>query len=199
MARKFLIGVAAVIAILMLVIVTRPATFHVERSITMAAPPESAFAQVNDFHAWPAWSPWEKLDPQMKKTFEGPPAGVGSKYAWSGNDQVGEGRMTIEKSERPSTVRIKLEFLKPFEATNVTTFTIAPAPGGSKVTWAMDGENNFMSKAAGLFMDMDKMIGGDFEKGLADLKTAAETAAKSAPSTPAAAPPQPGAAAPGAP
>jgi hypothetical protein len=189
MARKILIGVAALLVLLVLIVVTRPATFHVERSITMAAPPENAFAQVNDFHAWPAWSPWEKLDPAMKKTFEGPPAGVGSKYAWTGNDQVGEGRMTLEKSEKPSLIGIKLEFIKPFAATNQTTFTFAPSPGGSKVTWSMDGENGFMAKAASMFMDMDKLIGGDFEKGLAAMKTAAESAPKPAPATiPAAAP-----------
>ena len=191
MARKILIGVAVLIVLLVLVILTRPATFHIERSITMAAPPENAFAQVNDFHAWPAWSPWEKLDPQMKKTFEGPPAGVGAKYAWAGNDEVGEGQMTMEKSEKPSTIGIKLEFIKPFAATNATTFTFAPAAGGSKVTWAMDGENNFMSKAASLFMDMDKMIGADFDKGLAAMKAAAEAAPKAAPAAPAAAPAQP--------
>lgn len=192
MARKILIGVAAVLVLLLLVVVTRPATFHVERAITIGAPPENAFALVNDFHAWPAWSPWEKLDLNMKKTFDGPPAGVGAKYAWSGNDQVGEGRMTLEKSEKPSQIGIKLEFLKPFAATNQTTFTFAPTAGGSKVTWTMDGENSFMAKAASLFMDMDKLIGGDFEKGLAALKTAAEAAPKpapaAAPNMPAAAP-----------
>ena len=125
----------------------------------------------------------------MKKTFDGPPAGVGSKYAWAGNDQVGEGRMTIEKSDKPSTVGIKLEFLKPFAATNDTTFTFAPTPQGSKVTWSMDGENNFMAKAASLVMDMDKMIGADFEKGLAAMKSAAEAAPKAAPTAPPAAAP----------
>jgi hypothetical protein len=189
MARKILLGVAALVVILVLVVLTRPATFHIERSITMAAPPENAFAQVNDFHAWPAWSPWEKLDPAMKKTFDGPATGVGAQYAWSGNDQVGEGRMTVEKSKTPSEIGIKLEFLKPFAATNQTTFTFAPAAGGSKVTWAMDGENSFMAKAASLFMDMDKLIGGDFEKGLAAMKTAAETAAARAPSAAPSAPP----------
>ena len=190
MVRKILIGVAAVIVLLLLVILTRPSTFHVERSITIAAPPENAFAQVNDFRAWPAWSPWEKLDPQMKRSHEGSPAGVGAKYAWVGNDQVGEGRMTIEKSEKPSIVGIKLEFLKPFEATNSTTFTFAPTPQGSKVTWAMDGENGFVAKAMSLFMDMDKMIGADFEKGLASMKGIAETAPK-APPAPAAMPAPP--------
>jgi uncharacterized protein YndB with AHSA1/START domain len=178
MARRILIGVAGLIVVLVLVIVTRPSTFHVERSTTIAAPPESPFALVNDFHAWPAWSPWDKLDPQMKTTYEGPAAGVGAKYAWTGNDKVGEGRMSIEKSEKPSQVVIKLEFIKPFEATNMTTFTFAPTETGTKVTWAMDGENNFMAKAASLFMDMDKMIGTDFEQGLQAMKVAAERSSK---------------------
>jgi len=181
MLKKILLGVAAVIVLFTIVVMTRPATFHIERSIGVAAPPAAVFAQVNDFHTWAAWSPWEKLDPQMKKTFEGPATGVGSMYAWTGNDKVGEGKMTIQKSDPPSQVLIKLEFLKPFAATNTATFTFAPAPEGSKVTWAMDGENNFVAKAFSMFMDMDKMVGGDFEKGLAELKTIAETSAKSAP------------------
>jgi Polyketide cyclase / dehydrase and lipid transport len=163
---------------LILIIATRPATFHIERSITAAASPENAFAQVNDFHAWSAWSPWEKLDPQMKRTFEGAPSGTGSVYSWQGNDDVGEGRMTIQKSDKPSLVLIKLEFIKPWTATNTTTFTFAPVTEGTKVTWAMDGENNFMSKAFSLFMNMDKMVGDDFERGLTALKAAAEQAPK---------------------
>ena len=178
MLRKILIGVAAAIVVLVIVVSTRPSTFHIERSTTMAAPPETAFAQVNDFHAWAAWSPWEKLDPQMKRTFEGPPAGIGSRYAWVGNREVGEGRMTIEKSDKPTQVSIKLEFLQPFAATNTATFSFAPAAGGTQVTWAMDGQNNFMAKAAHMVMDMDKMLGADFERGLAAMKTAAESAAK---------------------
>jgi uncharacterized protein YndB with AHSA1/START domain len=176
MIRKVLIGIAAIVILFVLVVATRPSAFHIERSITIAAPPANAFAQVNDFHAWSAWSPWEKMDPQMKKTFEGAPSGPGAMYAWTGNDKVGEGRMTIEKSDKPSLVSIKLEFLKPFAATNTATFTFAPAPDGTKTTWAMDGQNNFMAKAASLFMDFDKMVGGDFERGLAALKTAAESA-----------------------
>jgi len=181
MVRKILIGVAAVIVLFVLVVITRPSTFHVERSIVIHAPPENAFAQVNDFHAWAAWSPWEKLDPQMKRTFEGAPSGTGAIYSWVGNDDVGEGRMTIQKSERPSLVSIKLEFIKPWAATNITTFNIARAAEGAKLTWAMDGENNFVAKAMCLFMDMDKMVGGDFERGLAALKTAAESAPKPSP------------------
>jgi hypothetical protein len=178
MVRKILIGIAAAIVLFIVVVASRPANFHIERSISIAAPPESAFAQVNDFHAWSAWSPWEKMDPQMKKTFDGPPSGVGAAYAWTGNDKVGEGKMTIEKSTAPALVGIKLQFIKPFAATNQTTFTFAPAAGGAKVTWAMDGENNFVGKAFSMFMDMDKMVGGDFERGLASMKTLAESAPK---------------------
>ena len=178
MVRKILIGIAAAVVLFVVVVLTRPASFHIERSTTIAAPAENAFAQVNDFHKWAGWSPWEKLDPQMKKTFDGAPMGVGSVYAWTGNGKVGEGRMTIEKSEKPSLIAIKLEFMKPFAATNASTFTFVPAPGGTKLTWAMDGQHNFVGKAASMFMDMDKMVGGDFEKGLAALKAAAESMPK---------------------
>jgi Polyketide cyclase / dehydrase and lipid transport len=181
MLKKILIGVGAVLALLVVVILMQPATFHIERSINMAAPPDAAFAQVNDFHAWRAWSPWEKLDPSLKRSYDGAPAGVGAKYAWVGSKEVGEGRMTIEKSS-PSEVAIKLEFLKPFAATNTATFTFTKTAEGNKTTWAMDGNNNFMSKAFHLVMNMDKMIGPDFERGLAAMKTAAEAAPQAAPS-----------------
>jgi uncharacterized protein YndB with AHSA1/START domain len=176
MMRKVLVGIAVVVVVFVIVVATRPAAFHIERSIAVGAPPETAFAQVNDFHAWAAWSPWEKLDPTMKKTFEGAPSGAGAVYAWAGNGKAGEGRMTIDESETPSRVSIKLEFLKPFAATNTATFSFAPAPEGTKVTWAMDGHNGFVAKAFALFMNMDKMVGGDFERGLAGLKIAAESA-----------------------
>jgi hypothetical protein len=176
MVRKVLIGLGAVVVLFVIFVATRPATFHLERSITMAAPPEGAFAQVNDFHAWGAWSPWEKLDPQLKRAYSGAPSGTGSVYSWAGNAEVGEGRMTIEESDEPSLIVITLEFLKPWTATNTATFTFAPAPEGTKVTWAMDGRNNFMAKAFCLVMDMDKMVGGDFERGLAAMKAAAEAA-----------------------
>jgi len=176
MLKKILIGIGAVIVLLVIVIATRPATFHIERSQTMAVPPESAFAQVNDFHAWSAWSPWEKLDPNMKRSHAGAPSGVGATYAWVGNNEVGEGRMTTEKSEPGKLVQIKLEFIKPFQATNTATFSFSPSGDGTKVTWGMDGNNSFVSKAFHMVMDMDKLVGGDFEKGLAAMKTAAETA-----------------------
>ncbi|RYZ05233.1 MAG: polyketide cyclase [Myxococcales bacterium] len=177
MLKKILLGVAALLVALVIVIALQPSTFHVERSTVIAAPPEAAHAQVNDFHAWQGWSPWEKLDPDMKRTFEGAPSGVGARYAWVGRKEVGEGRMTIEKSE-PQKVVIKLEFLKPFEATNTATFTFESIPSGTKTTWAMDGKNDFMGKAFHLVMDMDKLVGGDFERGLANLKAKAEASSK---------------------
>jgi uncharacterized protein YndB with AHSA1/START domain len=178
MVRVILLAIAAVIVLVVLVVATRPSTFHIERSITIAAPPENAFARVNDFHAWAAWSPYERLDPQMTRTFGGAASGTGATYAWTGNDEVGEGRMTIEKSDAPSRVSIKLEFFRPWVATNVATFTFAPVPEGTKVTWAMDGQNNFGAKAASLFMDIERIVGGDFERGLAGLKTVAENASQ---------------------
>jgi hypothetical protein len=176
MLRKVVIGAAGVLAALTIVIATRPSTFHVERSVTIAASPDSAFAQVNDFRAWRTWSPYEKLDPGMKRTYEGPSSGSGAIYAWAGNHEIGEGRMTIEKSVAPSLISIKLEFLKPFTATNRATFTFVPAGDGTKVTWSMDGRNNFVAKAFHLVVDMEKIVGKDFERGLLAMKTAAESA-----------------------
>jgi uncharacterized protein YndB with AHSA1/START domain len=178
MVRKILIAIAAVIVLFVIIVVTRPAAFHIERSIAIATPAENVFAQVNDFHAWAAWSPWEKIDPQMKRTFDGAAAGPGAGYSWQGNDKVGEGRMTILSVSKPSQVSIKLEFIKPWTATNAVTFTFAPAAEGTKATWAMDGQNNFGAKAASLFMDIDKMVGSDFERGLAALKAVAESSGK---------------------
>jgi len=187
MLKKILIGVAAALGLLLVVISLQPATFHIERSITMAAPPEAAFAQVNDFHAWSAWSPWEKLDPSMQRSYEGAPRGVGAQYAWVGNEKAGEGRMTIEHSD-PSKIAIKLEFLKPFRATNTATFTFSKTGEGSQTTWAMDGQNNFISKALSLVMNMDKVIGPDFERGLAGIKAAAEATPEAKPSVAATSP-----------
>jgi hypothetical protein len=174
MAVQILIGVAAVVALFLVVVATRPAKFSIERSITVAAPPEKAFVHVNDFHKWVGWSPWEALDPTMKKTFEGAPEGVGSIYSWVGNGKVGEGRMTIERSVAPSVVGLKLEFFKPWAATNPTTFSFEPVPQGTKITWAMEGTNNFSAKAFSLVMNMDKLVGRDFERGLEALKKLAE-------------------------
>jgi hypothetical protein len=178
MLKKILGGLAAAILLLVGFIATRPDAFTVQRSATLPVPADAAFAVVNDLHQWEGWSPWAKMDPQQKTTYSGAESGVGAVSAWTGNDQVGEGRMTIEESKPNELVRIKLEFIKPFAATNTTTFAFKPTEGGTEVTWAMSGTHNFISKAMCLVMDMDKMVGGDFEKGLASMKTVAEAEAK---------------------
>jgi hypothetical protein len=143
----------------------------------MNVPQARAFELINDFPQWSAWSPWEKLDPGMKREFSGPGAGPGASYSWSGNKDVGSGRMTIKDSLAPEQIKIALDFLTPFEAHNLTTFSIRSSGAGSTVTWMMDGENNFVSKAFCVFMDMDKMVGKDFEAGLQNMKQLAEGAA----------------------
>lgn len=174
MFKKVALVLGIVVAALLVVIATRPDEFKVERSATIAAPVIVAFSQVNDFHAWASWSPWEKLDPNMKRVHEGSPSGQGAVYSWTGNDQVGAGRMTITDSKPGERVVIKLEFLKPFEATNTTIFTFTPQGDSTKVTWTMEGKNNFLTKAFTLVNDMDKMIGNDFDKGLAQMKVVTE-------------------------
>ena len=173
-----LVVVIAVVGVLALA-ATKPNTYHVTRNATIAASPAAVFAQVNDFRRWETWSPWEKLDPTMKRTFSGPETGKDAGYAWLGNDKVGEGRMTILESEPDSRIGIRLDFIKPFEETCQVGFTFASAGEGTNVTWTMDGNHNYMSKVMCVFMDMEKMIGTDYEKGLAQLKTVAETAAMS--------------------
>lgn len=164
------------IVILVVVIALQPAEFSVTRSTSIAAPPATIFAQVNEFQKWRAWSPWEGIDPNLKRTYEGPPAGVGSVYRWSGNAKVGEGSMIIDESKPGEFVRFTLEFLKPFKGTNHAEFTFVPNGRQTKVIWSMSGRKNFITKAFGLFVSMDKMIGGEFEKGLAQLKTISEKA-----------------------
>lgn len=178
MFKKIFLALLAIIAIFLVVVAMQPADFRIARSTTVAASPEAVFKQVNDFHNWDAWSPWAKLDPAMKKNFEGAPAGVGASYTWSGNDKVGAGRMTITDSKPSELVRMKLEFTQPFTATNTAEFTMKPEGKQTAVTWSMSGTNNFMAKAFGLLMNMDKMVGGDFEQGLAQLKSIAEATPK---------------------
>jgi polyketide cyclase/dehydrase/lipid transport protein len=175
--KKILIGVGVFVLAFVAFVASRPDTFRVERSLRIKAPPGVVFAQINDFHAWDAWSPWAKLDPAMTTKFEGPSSGVGASYSWSGNDEVGQGKMTLTESQPPQKLAIRLEFLKPFEATNTTEFSFKPDGENTDVTWAMYGANNFASKAMSVFMNMDQMIGADFEKGLASLKQVSETRA----------------------
>ena len=178
MMKKVLLAVLLFLVVFVIVVATRRADFQITRSATIAAPPAVVFAQVNDFHLWDAWSPWAKLDPAMKQTYEGTPAGPGAIYSWAGNKDVGEGRMTLTESRAPELIRIKLEFLKPFAAVNTTEFSFKPEGTQTAVTWSMTGTNNFMAKAFCMFMNMDKMVGADFEKGLAQLKTVAEAAGR---------------------
>jgi uncharacterized protein YndB with AHSA1/START domain len=176
MFKTILIVLAIAIVVFAIVVATRPATFRVERSITVDAPPEKVFALIDDLHQWEYWSPWARRDPAMKQIYEGPAAGVGASSHWQGNREVGEGVMTIIDSRPNELVRLRLEFLKPFQATHMAEFVLAPDGPRTRVTWSMSGENNFMAKAMHMFMDMDRMIGGDFEAGLAQIKAKAEAA-----------------------
>lgn len=178
MLKKVVLVLGVVVVGFSAVVVSRPSTFRVERSLTMAAPAELPFGLVNSFGNWHFWSPWEKLDPAMKKTLDGPFAGPGAIYTWSGNDRAGEGRMTILESQPYERIRIQLEFIKPLRVTNITTFTFEPAPEGVTVRWAMEGNNTFIGKAFSLFVDMDAAIGKDFEQGLATMKSLVEPEAK---------------------
>jgi hypothetical protein len=170
MLKKILIGLAIAIVALVIVVATRPDDFRYSRSAVIPAPAAAVFPHINDLHKWQAWSPWAKLDPNCKNTFEGPAAGTGAKFSWSGNSEVGEGSMTITESKPAEVVRFKLAFVKPMEGDCDTEFTLAPEGEGTKVTWTMSGKNNFMGKAVGLFMDCEKMCTDQFEQGFTNLK-----------------------------
>ncbi|CAH0257493.1 MULTISPECIES: SRPBCC family protein [unclassified Arthrobacter] len=144
-------------------------TYEVTRSAVIPAPAEDIFPLVNSFHEWTKWSPWESVDPAMERNYSGSESGVGAKYAWSGNRKAGAGTMEIVDTAEPRNIKIRLEFTKPFKAVNPTTFTFAPSGSGTQVTWTMTGENKGIGKVFALFMNMDKMVGADFEKGLASL------------------------------
>lgn len=178
MLKKIAIGLGLVLLVFVVVVALQPGTFRIERSQRIEAPAYVVFNILNNFKRWSAWSPWEKLDPNMQKKHAGAEFGTGAIYAWTGNDQVGQGRMTITQSEPEKKIAIKLEFIKPWEATNTTLFTLVPDGKGVKVSWAMEGTNNFMAKAASLFMDMDELVGKDFERGLTALKQVAEKEAE---------------------
>ena len=153
---------------------SRPDSFRVQRATTIQASPEKVFGFVNDFHRWASWSPWEKLDPAMQKTHSGAPSGQGAVYEWAGNGKVGQGRMEITEAVAPNRIAIKLDFLKPMEAHNVAEFSLATRGDATEVVWAMHGPAPFVSKLMGVFVSMDRLIGKDFETGLANLKAAAE-------------------------
>jgi hypothetical protein len=176
--RYIALALVALVAVLCVVIAMRPDDFKVSRSATMKASPTAVFEQVNDFHKWDAWSPWAKMDPNAKSTFAGPNSGKDAKFSWAGNSDVGEGSMTIVESEPNDHVRIKLDFVKPFAGTNDVLMKIEPKDGETLLTWSMAGKTNFMTKAVGLFMDCEKMVGDQFDQGLASMKTIVESEPK---------------------
>ena len=167
-----------VLGVFAAIVAMRPSDFRVERSAVVSAPAPVVFAQVNDLHNWDAWSPWAKLDPAAKQTFDGPRAGTGAAFAWAGNNQVGEGRMTITESRPSELVRFRLDFVKPLAGTNAAEFTFTPQGNQTAVRWTMTGRQNFITKTVCMFMSMDKMVGGQFEQGLAQMKSVAEAANK---------------------
>jgi uncharacterized protein YndB with AHSA1/START domain len=169
-----LIVVAGLIGLVLVLAAMRPDTFTVERKAVIKAPPDRIFPLIADFHNWTSWSPWEKIDPALKRTYSGAPSGKGAAYAWEGNSKVGSGAMEITEAIPPVRIVIKLDFLKPFEAHNVAEFTLAPSGDSTRVTWVMHGPAPFVSKLMQVFMSMDRMIGKDFDAGLANMKAAAE-------------------------
>ena len=180
MVKKIGAALVAVIVAAIAFVATRPADFRIERSATLIAPGEVVFPLLDDFHRWAEWSPFDKLDPNMKKTYDGPSAGAGASYSWEGNSSAGSGRATILESKLNELVSIKLEFLKPLAATNRATFALTPATAGTRVSWAMEGKNGFVAKAFCVFVDMDSVVGKEFEEGLGNLKRVAQSETKKA-------------------
>lgn len=176
MMIKILMVMPIVVVVFAGIVALQSSEFRVARTAKMRAPAPAVFAQVNDFHKWEAWNPWGKLDPTMKQRYQGAPAGTGAVYTWTGNKEVGEGRMTIVESRPNDLIRINLEFFRPFAATNLAEFTFRPEGDQTAVTWSMTGKNNFMAKAIHLFMNMGKMIGAQFEQGFAQMKSVVEAA-----------------------
>jgi hypothetical protein len=168
------IAVVVLIAGVLVFAAVRPGTFSVQRTTSINATPDKIFPFIEDFNRWRLWSPYENKDPAMKRTVSGAGSGKGAVYEWDGNSQVGKGRIEITEASAPSRVTIKLDMIKPMEGHNIVNFTLEPRSGATQVTWTMRGSCTYMAKVMGLFLDMDKMIGKDFEIGLANLKTQAE-------------------------
>ena len=174
MIKKTLLLIAIFVAGVLGFATTKPDIFKVQREVSIKAPPQKIAALITDFREWKTWSPWETLDPGMQRTYSGPDSGKGARYAWQGNDKVGAGRMEITEAAQPERTVIKLDFLKPFESHNTTTFTMTPEGDGTRVNWTMTGPSPYVSKVMTVFVSMDRMIGKDFEKGLNNLKAASE-------------------------
>ncbi|CAN5316325.1 K(+)-transporting ATPase subunit F [soil metagenome] len=169
------IALAVLIAIILIAAAMRPDTFSVQRSIEIDAPAEKIFPLINDYQHWASWSPYEKVDPAMRRTYSGAPSGKGSVYEWRGNKSVGHGRMEIIDTTPPSKVVIKLDFFTPFEAHNTAEFTMQPKGNATNVTWAMHGPAPYMAKIMHMFMNIDRMVGGQFQQGLTSMKSVAES------------------------
>ena len=174
MLATIAIIVVVLLAALLAFAATRPDVLRVQRATSIQAAPETIFPLIADFHRWISWSPWENRDPELKRTYSGAASGKGAVYAWKGNRNVGSGRMEITEASSPGKITIQLDFIKPFAAHNITEFTLQPAGGATNVTWTMHGPSPFITKVMGVFVNMDKMIGKDFETGLANLKSVAE-------------------------
>jgi carbon monoxide dehydrogenase subunit G len=171
--KKILVALVVLIAAFAVFVAFLPSDFRVARSATIDAPPAAVFEHVNDLHKWEPWSPWAKLDPNAKVAFEGPPAGKGAAMTWSGNDAVGEGRMTIADSRPDERVAIDVTFVRPFEGSSTSEFAFKPEGEGTAVTWAMSGHQGYIEKAVCFLMNGQKMIGGEMDKGLSQLKAVA--------------------------
>jgi carbon monoxide dehydrogenase subunit G len=178
MLKKILIALVAIIAVFLIVVALQPSEFKVERTAMISASPAAVFEQVNDFHKWDAWSPWAKLDPNAKVTFEGPPSGTGTIMTWDGNDKVGQGKMTLTESKPDELVKINVEFVKPFEGSAISQFGFKPDGDKTAVTWSMESHHNFLAKAMCLVFNGRKMMEGEMDKGLANLKSVVEGASK---------------------
>ncbi len=178
MLKKIALVLSVLVVAFVAYVALQPSDYRVARSATISAPAPDVFAQVNDFRKWEAWSPWAKLDPVAKAEFEGPAAGPGAIFKWDGNAQVGAGTMTLTESRPSELIKIKLDFVKPFVASSTTEFTFKPQGNQTAVTWVMSGQNDFFSRAICMFMNQDKMVGGAFEQGLANMKAIVEAAAK---------------------
>ncbi len=181
MIKKVISLISLLIALFLLAAAFQSDDFHVSRSTTMAASAETVFAQVNNLQRWNDWSPWAKIDPNAKTTFEGPAEGEGAVMRWDGNSDVGKGSMTLIKSNPSQFIRFRLDFLEPFAGTNTAEFTFEPKGNQTAVTWTMYGPKNYFAKILGLIFNCDKMVGGEFEKGLATLKSVAEKKQAEAP------------------
>jgi uncharacterized protein YndB with AHSA1/START domain len=182
MLKRVLFAVVAIAAVFAVYVALQPSSFRIERSAIIVAPPAAVFAEVNNFHNWEGWSPWAKLDPNAKATFEGPDAGEGAVFRWDGNEKIGAGSMTVLESKPDERVKVRIDFQKPHVASHTAEFTLKPDGPRTLVTWVMSGEHGYLEKAVSVFANIDALVGGQFEQGLANLKKVAES--KSAPAEP---------------